>query len=42
LKDLSIDDVKFGVKAIGNNGTESLVTPYAYPPRQKTEILTVE
>jgi hypothetical protein len=42
LKDVSIDDVKFGVKAIGNNGTESLVTPYAYPPRQKTEILTVE
>jgi hypothetical protein len=42
LKDVSIDDVKFGVRAIGNNGTESLVTPYAYPPRQKTEILTVE
>jgi Peptidase family M28 len=42
LKDVSIDDVKFGVRAIGNNGIESLVTPYAYPPRQKTEILTVE
>ena len=42
LKDVSIDDVKFGVKAIGNNGAESLVTPYVYPPRQKTEILTVE
>ncbi len=42
LKDVPIDDMKFGVRAIGNNGTESLVTPYAYPPRQKTEILTVE
>ena len=42
LKDVSIDDVKFGVKAIGNDGSESLVTPYAYPPRQKTEIQTVE
>jgi hypothetical protein len=42
FKDVSIDDVKFGVKAIGNNGAESLVTPYAYPPRPKTEILTVE
>ena len=25
--------------AIGVNGAESLVTPYAYPPRQKTAIL---
>src|ERR1019366_4960006 len=38
LKDVSIDDAKFGVKAIGNNGVESLVTSYAYPPRQKVEI----
>jgi hypothetical protein len=42
LKDVSIDDWKFGIRAIGTNGAESLVTPYTYPPRQKTEILTVE
>ncbi|MGD0777761.1 MAG: M28 family peptidase [Candidatus Solibacter sp.] len=42
LKDVSIDDAKFGVKAIGVNGGESLVTPYAYPPRQKVEIETVQ
>lgn len=42
LKDVSIDDWKFGVRAIGTNGAESLVTTYTYPPRQKTEILTVE
>jgi hypothetical protein len=42
LKDVSIDDAKFGVKAIGTNGMESLVTAYVYPPRQKTEIETVQ
>lgn len=42
LKDVSIDAVKFGVKAIGNDGGESLVTPYVYPARQKTEIETVQ
>jgi hypothetical protein len=42
LKDISIDDSKFGVKAIGVNGMESLVTPYAYPPRVKVEIETVQ
>lgn len=41
MKDISIDDLKFGVRAIGVNGGESLVTPYAYPPRQKVEIETV-
>ena len=41
LKDVSIDDSKFGVKAIGVNGAESLVTAYTYPPRQKAEIETV-
>ena len=41
LRDVSIDDVKFGVKAIGLDGSESLVTPYVYPARQKTEIETV-
>jgi hypothetical protein len=29
LKDVSIDDAKFGVKAVGNNGAESLVASYA-------------
>jgi hypothetical protein len=42
LKDVSIDDAKFGIKAIGTNGMESLVTAYLYPPRQKTEIETVQ
>jgi hypothetical protein len=42
LKDVSIDEVKFGVKAIGLDGSESLVTPYAYPPRQKATIEVVE
>ena len=42
LKDVSIDDAKFGVKAVGMDGIESLVTAYAYPPRQKTEIETVQ
>ena len=42
LKDVSIDDAKFGVKAIGMDGSESLVTAYVYPPRQRTEIETVQ
>ena len=42
LKDVSIDDLKFGVKAVGVNGAESLVTSYAYPPRQKVEIETIQ
>ena len=41
LKDVSIDDVRFGVKAIGTDGTESIVAPYVYPARKKTEIETV-
>jgi len=42
IKDVSIDDLKFGVKAIGTDGSESLVAPYVYPPRVKTEIETVQ
>jgi Peptidase family M28 len=42
LKDVSIDDVKFGVKAIGLDGAESLVSVYTYPPRAKAEIQTVD
>jgi hypothetical protein len=42
LKDVSVDDWKFGVKAIGVNGGESLVTAYVYPPRQRVEIETIQ
>jgi len=42
MKDVSIDDLRFGVKAIGVDGTESLVAPYVYPARRKTEIETVQ
>jgi hypothetical protein len=42
LKDVSIDELKFGIKAIGTNGSESLVTAYVYPPRQRVEIETVQ
>jgi hypothetical protein len=38
FKDVSVDDVRFGVKAIDNDGNESLVAPYVYPPRVKREI----
>lgn len=40
MKDVSIDDVVFGVKAIDKDGNESLVTPYVAPPRVKAEIET--
>lgn len=42
LKDVSVDDVRFGVKAIGVDGTESIVSPYVYPARKKAEIETVQ
>ena len=42
LKGVSIDETRFGVKAIGNDGGESLVAAYAYPPRQKVEYQTVQ
>jgi hypothetical protein len=42
MKDVSIDDLKFGVKAVGTNGGESLVTPYVYPPRVKAPIEIVQ
>jgi Peptidase family M28 len=38
LKDVSIDEFRFGVKALDSDGNESLVAPYVYPPRQKREI----
>jgi len=40
LEGVSIDDTKFGVKAIGNDGTESLVAAYVYPPRARVEYQT--
>jgi hypothetical protein len=42
IKDVSIDDLKFGVKAIGVDGGESLVSPYLYPARVKTQIETIQ
>lgn len=38
LKDVSIDEYRFGVKAIDSNGNESLVSAYVYPPRPKREV----
>jgi hypothetical protein len=35
IKDLSVDDVRFGVKAVGEDGTESMVAAYVTPPRAK-------
>jgi len=40
MKDVSIDDVVFGVKAIDKDGNESLVSPYIQGPRPKLEIET--
>ena len=42
MKDVSIDDARFGVKAIGMDGTESLVVPYVYPARKKVEYETIQ
>jgi hypothetical protein len=42
MKDVSIDDLRFGVKSIGVDGTESIVTPYVYPARRKAEIETAQ
>jgi hypothetical protein len=42
LKDVSIDDVVFGVKAIDRDGNESLVAPYVNGPPQKLEIETYD
>jgi hypothetical protein len=40
LKDVSIDDVIFGVKAVDRDGNESLVTPYVPGPRTRIELET--
>ena len=38
FKDVSVDDVRFGVKAVDNNGNESLISAYVFPPRPKREV----
>ena len=40
MKNVSVDNVVFGVKAIDRDGNESLVTPYVPSPRRKAEIET--
>jgi hypothetical protein len=42
FKDVSIDELVFGVKAIDHDGNESLVAPYVNGPRQKLEIDTYD
>lgn len=41
LKDVSIDEWVFGVRAIGQNGTESLTSAYVNPPRAKATYKTL-
>jgi hypothetical protein len=41
LKGVSVDEYRFGVKAIGADGVESLVAPYVYPPRAKAQFVTL-
>jgi hypothetical protein len=41
LKDVSIDEWVFGIRAIGQNGTESLTSAYVNPPRAKAAFKTV-
>ena len=40
FKDVSIDDVIFGIKAVDREGNESLVAPYVPPARRRLEIET--
>jgi hypothetical protein len=40
LKDISIDNLVFGVKAVDKDGNESLVSAYVQAPRNKAEIET--
>jgi hypothetical protein len=42
MKDISIDDRVFGVKAIDHDGNESLVSTYIPAPRRRIEIETFE
>ena len=38
LKDVSIDQYVFGIKAVDRDGNESLVSPYVAPPRGKRSV----
>jgi hypothetical protein len=38
MPDVSIDDVVFGVAALGADGSESLVSAYVNPPRGETVV----
>jgi len=42
LKNVSIDDLTFGVAAVGTNGLESLVSVYRMPPRRRSEYVFQE
>ena len=42
MKDVSIDDARFGVEAIGADCSEGLVATYVYPAGRKTEIRVLE
>ncbi len=42
LKDVSVDNMVFGVRAVAEDGSESLVSPYLYPERLKREVQTVQ
>lgn len=42
LKNVSIDDLTFGVAAVGTNGLESLVSVYRMPPRRRAEYVFQE
>lgn len=42
LKNVSIDDLTFGVAAVGTNGLESLVSVYRMPPRRRVEYVFQE
>jgi hypothetical protein len=41
LADVSMDVLKFGVRAIGANGYKGLVSPYLFPARRKREVETI-
>ena len=41
LENVSIDEVRFGVKAIGNNGVEGMAAPYMQTARPKRKIETI-
>lgn len=42
LKNVSIDDLTFGVSVLGQNGLESLVSIYRMPPRRRAEYVFQE